>query len=144
MNFRVLSDPKTLGEYIYLAIEGTDLSMKAWNSLLKRINEECRDCGYERIMLDLSALTVPVSVATVYRAASSPIAINLLPFRLAWVNCDEAWLANWKSVELVMRNRNLPWRSFADRQAAEVWLMQDRRASINPVKYGGLGQPVPG
>ena len=95
-------------------------------------------------MLDLSALTVPVSVATVYRAASSPIAINLLPFRMAWVNCDKNWLANWKSVELIMRNRNLPWRSFADRLAAEVWLMQDRQASTNPVKYDGLGHPLTG
>jgi hypothetical protein len=143
VNFKVISDSKSKAEYIYLALVGTDLSSKVWNKLLQRINDECRQCGYERIMIDLGKLTVPVSVATVYRAASSPVAIRMLPFRLAWVNSDEAWMSSWKSLELVMRNRALPWRSFSNRKSAEIWLTQDRRASLHLLTQKYKGQILP-
>ena len=130
MNFKILTANNSHEEYIYLPVEGVDLSMKDWNKLLSRINEECRQCKYERIMIDLNNLTVPDSVAAVYRAACGPIASRLLPFRLAWVNSDEAWMGNWKAMELVMRNRALPWRSFSNHESAEIWLTDDRSTSL--------------
>ena len=130
VNFKVLTDSIRHEEYIYLPLEEAELSMKEWNKLLLRINDECRQCNYERIMIDLSKVTVPSSVASVYRAACSPIAIILLPFRIAWVNSDEAWMASWTSMELVMRNRGLPWSCFSDRDAAAIWLTEDRRTSL--------------
>ena len=79
-------------------------------------------------MLNLSALEQPLSVALVYRTVTNPEAIDLLPFRLAWVSDDPDWDKQWKSLELIMRNRSLPWRSFSDLVSAEQWLIRDRRA----------------
>ena len=117
---------KTQQEYIYITLEG-ELTKTSCRQLLVDINSECQRYGYERIMVDLSKLKQPLSVAVVFRAATTPDVLELLPFRLAWVNDDVDWKKNWKNLELVMRNRKLPWKSFSDTVSAEQWLIRDRR-----------------
>ena len=126
MNIKELSNRKTHEEYIYITFE-EDITTELCHKNLLEINDLCLQHGYERVMINLSNLKVPLSVATVYRAATSPEIIKLLPFRLAWVNDDNAWKTNWNSLELVMRNQSLPWRSFSDCKSAELWLSKDRR-----------------
>ena len=126
MNITELSNRKTHEEYIYITFE-EDITTELCHKNLLEINDLCLQHGYERVMINLSNLKVPISVATVYRAATSPEIIKLLPFRLAWVNDDNAWKTNWNSLELVMRNQSLPWRSFSDCESAELWLIRDRR-----------------
>ena len=127
MNITELSNRKTHEEYIYITF-AEDITTELCHKNFLEINDLCLQHGYERIMIDLSALKASISAATVYRAATSPEIIKLLPFRLAWVNDDVTWGSNWKSLELIIRNRSLPWRSFSDSVSAEQWLIQDRRA----------------
>ena len=39
---------------------------------------------------------------------------------------DDTWKMSWNSLELVMRNQSLSWRSFSDCKSAELWLLSDR------------------
>jgi hypothetical protein len=126
LNYTVLSCNKTQQEYLYVNLD-SEFSKNLCHQLLIDINSECMQHGYERIMVNLSNLKDPLSVAVVFQACTSPSTIDLLPFRLAWVNDDIDWIKNWRHLELVMRKRSLPWRSFSDPSAAEQWLIRDRR-----------------
>jgi len=126
LNYTKLLNNKTHEEYIYINLEDV-LTKESCHQLLVDINLECLLHGFERIMINLSKLKKPLSVAVVYRAATISEDVKLLPFRLAWVNDDADWKSSWKSLELVMKNRLLPWRSFSDPETAEQWLARDRR-----------------
>ena len=107
LNYTKLSNNKTHEEYIYINLED-ELTKESCHQLLVDINSECLLKGFERIMINLSKLKKPLPVAVVYRAATIPEDVKLLPFRLAWVNDDADWKSSWKSLELVMKNRLLP------------------------------------
>jgi hypothetical protein len=118
LNYTVLSCNTTLQEYLYINLDRNFLK-NSCPQLLIDINSECMRYGYERIMVNLSNFKNPLSVAVVFQACTSPNTIELLPFRLAWINDDIDWIKNWKHLELVMRKRELPWRSFSDPKSAE-------------------------
>ncbi len=126
MEYTKVKSKKSNEEYLYIAPE-RELTDGSCRQLLLEINGKCLESGYERIMLDLSNLEHLLSVNNVYQAINKPEMIKFLPFRIAWVADNSEWEKNWKSLELIMQNRSLPWHRFSNTDLAEQWLSLDRR-----------------
>ena len=60
MDYKVLLNKNSHEEYIYIILDNSNITSKECRKLICEINEECRQHGYERIMIDLSKLTVTV------------------------------------------------------------------------------------
>jgi hypothetical protein len=125
MEYANVKSKKTHEEYLRVVPE-KGLTNNSCRQLLIEINGECLMHGYEKIMLDLSKLERTLSVDAIYQATTRPETIKFLPFRLAWVSDDESWDKDWKSLELIMKKRSLPWRRFTNTELAEQWLSLDR------------------
>ena len=86
--------------------------------------------GYEAVMIDLGLLHGLSSVSEIWRELTSPKAIKILPFRVAWVYGGEAWDENWKHVEIALKAKSLKWRNFSDLDEAEKWLGLSRHEAL--------------
>ena len=129
LNYINLTSNQTQKEYFNVTPEG-NLTEESCHQLLLEINEECRQHGYERIMVNLSKLKGTFSVKDLYKAAINQETNGLLPMRIAWVNDDPVWEKNWKVFEPIARIRKLPWCSFSQTSSAEKWLIKNRQEAL--------------
>jgi len=129
MQYSNLATANTEEGYLYVALEG-DYSKTSCHKMLKELNEECQMHGYEAVMIDLGHLSGLLSVSDIWHELTSPEAINILPFRVAWLNGGDLWDRNWQRLEIAIRDKSLNWHNFSDINLAEEWLLQNRQDAL--------------
>ena len=129
MQYSNLATCDTTEGYLYITLEG-DYSKYYCHKMLKELNDECQTHGYEAVMIDLGHLHGLLSVSDVWRELTTPEAISILPFRVAWVNGGEIWDLNWKRMEVAIRHQGLNWHNFSDIGSAENWLLLNREEAL--------------
>ncbi len=129
IHYSNLSNANTAEGYLYITLEGK-YTQDSCRRFLQELNNECRRHGYEAVMINLGQLSQMFSVGDVCRSLTTPKAISMLPFRVAWVNGGEIWDKDWKRMEFAIRYLRLNWRNFSDLKSAEEWLVLNRHKAL--------------
>lgn len=121
MNYSLYFDPET--PCIVLACEGT-VNLQAIRELAPQVARTCTETGCPRILIDMNAATLELSVMQVFE---SPAIMDdaHIPRTTKRAGVMPAGFADAQFLETITRNRGHNFKLFSSVAEAKAWLHQD-------------------